>query len=405
MERHRLLRRQISRHLGAEAGWPDNLRSFIKAVDLAYRESDADRSMIERSMELSSQELLLAQFAIEHNGQAAYWMTPDARFFYVNGTATEHLGYTRAELLTMSIFDLDPSISTPEGWPRQWEEFKRRKALTLETTHRTKAGKIIPVEISLNFVVFEGKEYNCAFARDISERKTLELSARRSEKMSAVGQLAAGVAHEINNPLTVILGYTQSLIRRLTQDDPQLQPLAAIEREALRCRTLTHSLLAFARDKKPGMSDEDPLIMMSEALALVEVQAKIKKVRLVREIPTVLPSVHLNTDQIQQVLINLCSNALDAMPQGGTLTVGMSVRGDQLQIKVADTGTGISPSIRERIYEPFFTTKPVGKGTGLGLSLTYEIVHGHQGCIELSSELGRGSQFLISLPVIRAATA
>lgn len=518
-ERHSLLRRQIRRHLGIEKDWPEGWRLFIDAIDQAYHASDADRSMIERSLELSSQELLqansemralfsafpdlffcidtsgtilhcnagrqagshlspdrlrgkriqdipvpgvarqfeaalgdvartgttvrieyelndgglpsyyearmlpmpgpqigvfirditllksaenalkLTQFAIEHLSEAAYWMTPDARFFYVNGTASEHLGYTRAELLTMSVFDIDPTFLTPAEWPRHWEELKRRKAFTFEAEHRTKAGKTIPVEISINFVVFEGKEYNCSFARDISESRALELAARRSEKMSAVGQLAAGVAHEINNPLTVILGFAQSLLRRLRPGDPHIMPLASIEREALRCRNLANSLLSFSRDKKSGTSPTDPRVMMSEALALVEVQAKTKKIRLVREESKDLPHVNMNADQIQQVVINLCANAMDAMPDGGTLTVAMAVRGDRLELRVTDTGTGIARDVRERIFDPFFTTKPVGKGTGLGLSLTYEIVRSHRGRIELESELGRGTQFMVSLPL------
>jgi signal transduction histidine kinase len=239
--------------------------------------------------------------------------------------------------------------------------------------------------------------------RDVSDRAHLEAITRQSEKMAAIGQLAAGVAHELNNPLSVILGFAQSLIRRITHTDPTSLPLLSIERESLRCRTLVQNLLIFSREHKPGFSPEDPVGVIKSALMLIETQTRVKKINIVTEFPTEAPTVQMDGNQLQQVIINLCTNAIDAMPAGGTLTIGFQCHNDAVEIRVADTGTGIPAEIQAKIWEPFFTTKEVGKGTGLGLSLIYEIIKKHNGRIDLQSELGKGTVFIIHLPLTQNA--
>jgi signal transduction histidine kinase len=139
--------------------------------------------------------------------------------------------------------------------------------------------------------------------------------------------------------------------------------------------------------------------MLENALSLVEAQAKVKRLEVRKELAANVPGIEMNGNQIQQVIINLCSNAMDAMPDGGILTVALSPEKDGIAIRVTDTGSGIPKDIRDKIWEPFFTTKGVGKGTGLGLSLVFEIVQKHQGRIDLESEIGKGTTLTLHLPL------
>jgi len=234
------------------------------------------------------------------------------------------------------------------------------------------------------------------------ERTAHHLSA--CMRLTAIGQLAAGVAHELNNPLSVILGFSQSLAQQFG-DNPSLQdPLNTIEREALRCKRLIQDLLSFSRLPRSGKLMEDIVPVIEGALCLVETQTRIQHVELFREFSDGLPKLFVDRHKIQQMIINLCTNAIDAMPSGGRLTISVrlaskSKEAPLVQIRVADSGTGIAPDIRDRIFEPFFTTKELGKGTGLGLSLVREVVNDHGGHLDLESEPGRGSIFTIKLPL------
>ena len=244
-----------------------------------------------------------------------------------------------------------------------------------------------------------------AVAKDVTERKRLENIIRQSDKMSAVGQLAAGVAHEINNPLGVILGFAQASLRRIQPGEMLELPLKSIEKEAVRCKNLVQDLLTFSRVSKIEREPMDLNHTIEGALSLVTAQAKVSRIEVRRELAPDLPRFMGNTNQIQQVIVNLANNAFDAMQDQGTLTV----RTENLQegplswicLKVSDTGSGIPPEIQSRIFEPFFTTKPVGKGTGLGLSLIHEIVKKHSGMIDVKSRPGL-TQFIIKWPVRQA---
>ncbi len=254
------------------------------------------------------------------------------------------------------------------------------------------------------------KKRTGALRNEIKERKLAEEERRKlqtqlvqSEKMSAVGQLASGIAHEINNPLGVILGFAQSVLNKMDSENAFLFPLRSIEREAKRCKNLVQELLTFSRIggiKKQECNLNDVAL---NALALIETQTKVKSIELVKDFYPDLPNFLLNSNQMQQVVINLCNNAIDSMPQGGILTVRTvkAIKSDHefVEMYISDTGSGISKQTQEKIFEPFFTTKEVGKGTGLGLSLVYEIVQKHRGRIELKSEQGKGSVFILSFPI------
>jgi len=238
---------------------------------------------------------------------------------------------------------------------------------------------------------------------ELQERKKMEKVLLESEKMAAVGQLAAGVAHEINNPLGVILGFSQSIVKHIKTGDALEMPLKSIEREAVRCKELVQNLLTFSRTGQAEREEANLNQLIESSLSLVMAQSKIKNVELVKDLSSNIPKLLSNKNQIQQMMMNLINNALDAMPKGGKLTLRSKKsrlnNQDAVEIQVEDTGVGIPKEIQTKIFEPFFTTKEVGQGTGLGLSLVYEIVQKHQGQIKVDSQTGKGTVFTIVLPV------
>ncbi|MBZ0270538.1 HAMP domain-containing protein [bacterium] len=221
----------------------------------------------------------------------------------------------------------------------------------------------------------------------------------QADKLAAIGQLAGGVAHEINNPLAVIFGFAQVLDRRIAASDPLRMPVDSILREAERCRNLVQELVTFSRTAKKTRDRIDVNEIIERSLILLETRAKSQHVAINREFGADLPHVDANRTQFEQILVNLGTNAFDAMPNGGILILRtLADDSGAVVVEVSDTGTGIESDVVRHVFDPFFTTKEVGKGTGLGLSLVYEIVQQHGGRIDLDTEIGRGTTFRISLP-------
>jgi PAS domain S-box-containing protein len=234
------------------------------------------------------------------------------------------------------------------------------------------------------------------------EKEKLQVQLLQSEKMAAVGQLAGGVAHEINNPLSVILGFAQGVAKRINAGDPLEMPLKSIEREATRCKKIVQDLLTFSRSQKKEPEFIAVIPTIESALSLVQSRANTAAVEIIREFQENIPQLFANPTQVQQVVINLANNAMDAMEKGGTLTISAGRLEEDnkrwVEISVKDTGTGMSEEIQSHIFEPFFTTKEVGKGTGLGLGLCYEIVKSAGGTITFATEVGKGACFTVRLP-------
>ena len=235
---------------------------------------------------------------------------------------------------------------------------------------------------------------------DITARVRLEEQLQLSDKMASIGLLAAGVAHEVNTPLTGISSFTQMLLQNTEADDPRTPLLEKIERQTFRAAKIVNGLLNLAR---PGRSDDigpvDVNTVINDVMALLEHQLQTANIQLRRELssmPIVVQGVEF---KLQQVFLNLFLNARDAMPAGGWLSVTSRSEDEQALIEVADTGTGIPNETLARIYDPFFTTKPVGRGTGLGLSITYGVIKEHNGSIECRSGSGRGTCFTVTLPM------
>lgn len=231
----------------------------------------------------------------------------------------------------------------------------------------------------------------------------------QSEKMAAFGQLGAGIAHEVKNPLAGILGYAQLALRKLPPDAGSLKNyLEIVEKETKRCKAIIENLLKFARQEKTVMDRVDVNALVDDAMKLVEHQLNMNNVKIQRSVPAGLPPIFANANQLQQVLMNLSINAQHAMEKnGGTLTVTaldtkLPDGREAVEIRVADSGMGIPKDIMAKIFEPFFTTKPAGKGTGLGLSVTFGIIRDHKGQVLVESQVGVGTTFRLVLPLAPA---
>lgn len=222
----------------------------------------------------------------------------------------------------------------------------------------------------------------------------------RAEKLSSLGILAAGVAHELNSPLTGILTFGTLLLQDTPKGTRQHEDLQLIVNETNRCATIIRQLLEFSRETGPQKRSTDLATVVQRAVALVQHQAKFHNVRITQSLPPALPKVSCDGNQMEQVFLNLLINAAEAMPDGGGIEVRATPTPEgRLVLQFVDTGTGIPPDIVGKIFDPFFTSKPVGKGTGLGLSVSYGIIRRHGGTITVQSTVGKGSTFTIDLPV------
>jgi two-component system, NtrC family, sensor kinase len=240
---------------------------------------------------------------------------------------------------------------------------------------------------------------------DVAARVQLEEQLRISEKMASIGLLAAGVAHEVNTPLTGISSFTQMLLEGADPDDPRTILLEKIERQTFRAAKIVNGLLNLSRQSSSGAAEEalvEVNTVIADVLGLLEHQFGTNRIKVRRELSE-QPTLVLGTEhKLQQVFLNLFLNAKDAMPRGGWLSVVTRVDGGRVCAEVADTGSGIPSEHLARIYDPFFTTKAMMQGTGLGLSITYAIVREHGGSIECDSTLGQGTRFTLLLPSVSA---
>ena len=232
-----------------------------------------------------------------------------------------------------------------------------------------------------------------------AELKKIHGQLFRSEKLASLGKLAAGVAHEINNPLTGVLTNSSLLLEDLEDGDPKKDDVQVIVNETIRCREIVKRLLDFARQTKPLKKQTNINSLIENIVLLVRNQTSFRNINIERNLSENIPEIMADSDQIQQVFINFILNASDAMPKGGTLNIDSRImeNGEFIEIRFTDNGTGISEENKNRIFDPFFTTKE--SGTGLGLSITYGIVEQHGGTIHVESELGKGTTFIVQLPI------
>ncbi|MBI4013190.1 MAG: HAMP domain-containing protein [Candidatus Rokubacteria bacterium] len=252
-----------------------------------------------------------------------------------------------------------------------------------------------------------GRSFNVMVARLADAQRQLEdrhaTEIRRAEHLAALGKMAAGIAHEINNPLAGMQNCVRTLSRGARDERQRVQYLELLQEGLGRIGRTVGQLLNFARESPPRLTRTDLASVIERSLALVEHEMAARKITCSRSVDPGLPALLADPRQLEQVFLNLLMNALEAMPTGGTLTIGTGwrQRGTDLcvEARVSDTGGGILPGNLSRIFDPFFTTKEVGRGTGLGLSVSYGIVRAHGGVIDVQSEVGQGSTFSVILPV------
>jgi signal transduction histidine kinase len=236
---------------------------------------------------------------------------------------------------------------------------------------------------------------------NITDRVRLEDQLVQNEKLTSIGLLAAGVAHEVNTPLAVISSYSQMLRKEISPEDQRYKLLEKITKQTFRASEIVNNLLNFSRTNATEFTDVDIHQVINETLSLLDHQFKSARILVQRELKADFPVTIGNAGKLQQVFLNLFVNARDAMAEGGVLNVRTETADSKIEVIVQDSGVGISRENVKKIYDPFFTTKAAGKGTGLGLSVSYGIVQEHGGNISVESRPGVGTSFKLELPLVR----
>ena len=438
----------------------------LQRQELTRYQEHLERLVLERSAELerNTQRLVDTQFAMDRVGIAIAWAEVNTgRLTYVNDQACQQLGYTRDELLALSVRDLNPEIDGSGVREVTRQLSLSDHSLPFETVHRRKDGSLYPAEATVYARRTTAQECFITFFSDITARKReaalaqehlQELTRKnealeslntqltqahgqllQSEKMASIGLLAAGVAHEINNPIGYVKSNLNSLVKYVGDFQQVLQAYAATEGSCDQQATHFAKVRQIKEDIEFDYEQEDVQQLLTESVAGLDRVTRIVQnlkdfsrldcdedwtfedlhrgldatlsvvwnhlkytCEVVKDYGT-LPPVQCLLSQLNQIFLNLLVNAADAIATQGTITIRTGVQGEEVWVEIADTGKGIAPETVKRIFDPFFTTKPVGKGTGLGLSVSYSIVQKHNGRFEVDSTVGQGSRFRIWLPV------
>jgi len=352
---------------------------------------------------------------IDDRGAVTFW----------NRAAEQIFGLPRDEALGEALHEIIVPKPMMQQHQQQFAKYCRTGqgpvvGKTVELEARRKNGELFPAELSLSSVRIDGRWHAIGIVRDITERKeadrTLqekEHQLRQSQKMEAVGVLAGGIAHEFNNLLQVICGYTEFALRDLPSDAPVVNDLSRVMAAGRRAASLTRQLLDFSRREPVTGSRLDLNRAAQEVISMLK-PITTDQVHWEFHPDPALPAIYGDSGALEQALMNLCVNSRDAMPDGGTIALrtesvtlntplshqhGEVPAGDYVRVIVSDTGKGMPDYVAAKIFDPFFTTKEVGKGTGLGLSTVVSIVEQHQGAILVESELGVGTTFQIYFPI------
>jgi two-component system, NtrC family, sensor kinase len=266
-------------------------------------------------------------------------------------------------------------------------------------------GKTLTLNVSITPLVSKSGERigRLLLFDDVTQRERLEEQMTQTEKLTSLGLLAAGVAHEVNTPLAVISNYIQMLGKQMPDGDPRQAIIEKIVKQTFRASEIVNNLLNFSRTSATEVVDIDVNRVVEETLSLVAHPLKTSQIQVVRQLGETLPAVRGSANKLQQVFLNLFLNARDAMPGGGMLEVRTTAHNGSVEVEVVDTGAGIAREHIHRIFDPFFTTKASGRGTGLGLSVSYGIIKEHSGKIDVRSTVGKGTSFHVELPAVRKA--
>ncbi len=345
--------------------------------------------------------LQLFHSAFEHSTDAIVITGVDGKIIDVNDAFTRIYGYTREEAIGKATSMIQSRHSTREFYEQMWNSVGRDGQWRGEILNRTKSGKEIPIWLNITPIYLGEKKIGyMGIESDISDRKNLEQQIIQTEKLATIGQLAAGIAHEIGTPLNIISGNAEFVLLDMKESDPGHQELITIIEQTRRMSTLMRQLLDFARPKVLSLQPTDINGVLTDVLNFTRVQFKKGDIEIGTRLEEGMPKVYGDPALLYQVFLNIVVNAFQAMTRGGTLMIRTGADGGKeshkrVVIEIADTGEGIRPENLQKIFTPFFTTKEPGKGTGLGLAVTRRIVEEHSGTIELKSELGKGTTFTI----------
>jgi PAS domain S-box-containing protein len=381
----------------------DELGALAGTFNLMLDQLENHTAELERSRDHLS---LLAQ--ITSSSPNAIIMLSGGEWIHVwNGAAEKLFGWPRLEMQGASFLER----LVPEEERGLFSELVARASgsepVEAELSLVTAQAGTIPVQVTLSRILdaMGNVRGQVCIVRDLREYMRLRESLVQSEKMAAVGTLVAGLSHELNNPLGIILGFAQGLLRNPPRDEASRMALLSIEKQTQRCAQLVRTLLDFSRKRGPVRERIEVGPMLERVCALAMGQARHGEVHLgIASSLVGLPSLEGRVAELESALLNLVSNGLDATPPGGrvSLSACLSPGRDGVELAVTDTGKGIAPDVLQRIFDPFFTTKPVGQGTGLGLSITRNIVESHGGRIEVETVLGAGTTVRLWLPVAPA---
>ena len=364
-----------------------------------------DRDITDRTQ--ADHALRLTQFSVDKASESIFWIDPNGRFIYVNDAACRELGYAREELLCLSVQQIDPNYRD-ESWSALWAKLREQGSLKLESLHRDKNGVVFPVEIEANYIEFGGTPYDCAFVRDVSDRKRAEreredLIARLETQNTELDRFAYTVSHDLKTPLITIKGYLGLLEEDVLGNDPQqvADDMARIGGAADRMYELLGDVLELARVGRRVNPPEDVELRELAAEALELVEGRIADSGVEVAVASDLPAVYGDRMRLREVLQNLIENAAKHMGDQPEprIEIGARRQGDELVCYVRDNGVGIEPRYHERVFGLFDKLDPQSEGTGVGLALVKRILEVHGGRIWIESEgIGRGATFCFTLP-------
>jgi len=379
----------------------DLMRALSGYVAVAIDNSLLYRSEMEKAEELVrlkefSENIIesvnVGILSVDFDGLISTWNSALEEIFGIRRERA--VGRAVDEVLDRDLIDTIQNVTGEEGWAlRDTRHIYKYNASTEDGRPLTINMSLAPFEAARGVVTG-----TLVVIENVTERAQLEEQLLQREKLSSIGLLAAGVAHEVNTPLAGISSYAQMLLQQIDGNDPKRRLLEKIHTQTVRASGIVNNLLNFSRTGDTQFREIDLNQVLDDTLQLLEPQLRNARLDVVRNYGRELPAAYGNASKLQQVFMNLILNARDAMPSGGRLSIHTRVVETSLVVDFRDTGIGMTPETIARIYDPFFTTKDVGQGTGLGLALSYGIVQEHGGRIFVESRPGEGAHFTIKLP-------
>ncbi|KTB47955.1 PAS domain S-box protein [Dehalogenimonas alkenigignens] len=377
-------------------------KRFISAANIPLSEQGL---MISTAWDVTErlkaqEEVALKAQLLDSASDSIFLIEPGGRILYANEEAYKSRGYTREEILGLNITEFrTPDIA--ELYKDQVEQVLRDGETVFEATHHRKDGTVFQVEAKAKKITSGGRTLTLAVARDVTERRRMENQLVVTDRLASIGELASGIAHELNNPLTGIIGFAELLKGKELPADVA-DDVDVIYREAMRCAEIIRNLLTFARQHQPERQSLNINNVVEKVLDLRAYEQRVNNINVTRRLDDALPAIHADFFSLQQCFLNIVINAeyfMSKAHSGGNLTVATELAGGFIRITFTDDGPGIPPEIIDRLFDPFFTTKEVGKGTGLGLSICHGLIQSHGGTIRAENAPGGGASFIIDLPL------